>query len=105
MIRIILLCAGGLSTSFLVQNMLKAAKARGLQAEVKARAEHDLDGNIGNVDVVLLAPQARYGEAKVKEVCTKHGKRFAVIPGMVYGGMNGEAALDLALSLLPKEKA
>jgi PTS system cellobiose-specific IIB component len=103
MIRIILLCAGGLSTSFLVQNMIKVATARGLEVEIKARSERELGHYIRDVDVVLLAPQACYGESKIKEQCTKHGKGFATIPGLVYGTMNGQAALDLALSALPEK--
>lgn len=98
MLRIMLFCAGGMSTSFLVQNMRKAAVNRGIEAEITASGELELYQKLNLIDVVMLAPQARFAEGKFRKLCKENQKRFALIDPMTYGKMDGNAALDLALA-------
>jgi PTS system cellobiose-specific IIB component len=98
MFRILLLCSGGTSTSFLVLNIKKAAKAKNIEVEAAACPEHTLKRNIDDFDVILLAPQARYSAERVNKICQEHKKAFALIPGNLYGSMNGPAVLDLAIN-------
>jgi PTS system cellobiose-specific IIB component len=103
MIRIMLFCTGGCSTSFLVQKIKTAMVERGVEGEVSARAEAEFDRSIDNIDVVLLAPQARFMEKRLKQVCQEKKKGFAIIDNMTYGRMDGKAALDLALKAVQPE--
>ena len=103
MIKILLLCAGGISTSFLVQKMKAELEKRGKEGEVIADSEMLLDRYIDEVDVILLAPQARYSRDIVQQKCEKKNKAFGVIDMQVYGQMDGESAIDFALSLFDKK--
>ena len=105
MIRIMLFCTGGCSTSFLVQRMNAAMKDRGIDGEVAAKAESEFDKNIDHVDVALLAPQARFMESRLKKICDEKGKGFALIDTAIYGRMDGNATLDLALQSIDQKKS
>lgn len=91
MVRIKLFCASGMSTSVLVGKMRDAAKAKGVDCEINAYSESQLDQHLGSMDVALLGP--------VKEKCDPAGVPVEVIPMVDYGMMNGAKVLDLALSL------
>jgi len=97
MIRIMLFCTAGCSTSFLVQKIKTAMAERGVEGEISAKAESEFDRNIDGIDVAMLAPQARFMEKRLKQLCEEKKKGFVLIDTMIYGRMDGKAALDLAL--------
>lgn len=99
MIRIKLFCASGMSTSVLVSKMREAAKAKGVECEINAYPESQIDQHLDSMDVALLGPQVGYTLGKVKEKCDPAGVPVQVIPMVDYGMMNGTKVLDLALSL------
>lgn len=96
--RIVLVCYAGMSTSMLVTRMQKVAKERGIDAEIEAIAASELD-DLGDANVILLGPQARYALNDVKEIADEKGINVDVIDSETYGTMNGAAVLDLALKL------
>jgi len=61
--KILLMCAAGMSTSLLVTKMEKYAKEIG-QADLTIKAEpvEDLDKCVDQYDVFLLGPQVKYKE-------------------------------------------
>ncbi|MFQ6792592.1 PTS sugar transporter subunit IIB [Thomasclavelia sp.] len=98
MIRIMLACAGGMSTSLLMNKMKDEAKKRGLEISVDAIGEKTIDQHLGEFDVLLLGPQVRYAVAGVKKILD--GKvPFDVIDMRDYGLMNGAKVLDVALKM------
>lgn len=97
--RIVLVCYAGMSTSMLVAKMQKVAKARNLDTEIEAIAASELD-DLGDANVILLGPQARYALNDVKEIADEKNIPVDVINSQLYGTMNGEAVLDLALKLI-----
>jgi PTS system cellobiose-specific IIB component len=94
--KIVMFCAGGLSSSLLMTKMREAAKLRNLDCTINAygaRSFKHLDG----ADVLLIAPQVKYlHKTYAKEVKIP----YAFIDMKNYGNMNGEAVLDLAISTL-----
>lgn len=102
MVKIRLFCASGMSTSILVNKMREAAKNSGVEADIAAFAENELEKRIEDVDVALLGPQVAYTLPKVKEICDKHNVNVDVIPIQYYGMMDGKATLDFAMKLLKK---
>ena len=102
MIKIRLFCAAGMSTSFLVTKMKKAAETKGIEADIEALPESSLEKSLDGVDVALLGPQIGFALAKVKKVCDEKGVPVEVIPMVDYGMMNGEKVLALALKLAGK---
>ena len=102
MIRILLACCGGMSSSLLVNKINIAAEKRGIECKVFAIAESLIPERINEADIVLIGPQVRFMLSKIKQVCDEHNVVVDVIPMEVYGKMDGEKALDYALNLLNK---
>ncbi|AQR97781.1 PTS sugar transporter subunit IIB [Clostridium saccharoperbutylacetonicum] len=102
MITIKLFCASGMSTSVLVNKMKEAAKAKGVEAEIVAFPESQMDKHLDSMDVALLGPQVGYTLGKAKSLCDPKGIPVEVIPMVDYGMMNGTKVLDLALKLANK---
>ena len=88
--KIILLCAGGMSTSMLVKNMQKCSIAAFPQADAKDKAS--------DADCILLGPQIRFAKGKVAEACP--GVPIDAIDMKIYGRMDGKGALGVAKKLM-----
>ena len=99
MITIKLFCASGMSTSVLVNKMKDAAKVKGIEAEIVAFPESQMDRHLDSMDVALLGPQVGYTLGKAKKLCEPKGIPVEVIPMVDYGMMNGAKVLELALKL------
>ncbi|MBU3142798.1 PTS sugar transporter subunit IIB [Clostridium sp. CF012] len=98
--KILLMCAAGMSTSLLVVRMEKYAKETGINdIVIKAEPVDDLDKNVEDFDVFLLGPQVKYKEKWVKEIVEEKHKKYACIPPQVYGLVDGKKTLELALEL------
>lgn len=98
MTNILLICAGGMSTSMLAEKMVAAAEAKGVEAKIWAVGEQAADANVPEADVVLVGPQMRF---KVPELqATYADKPIDAIDMRDYGMMNGAAVLDKALALV-----
>ena len=97
--HIILACNAGMSTSYLVKKMQKAAEEQGVEAEIKAVPVTEAAQYIDKCDVMLLGPQIRYELPKMKK--TIDGRiPVDVIDMRDYGAVNGKKVLDHALQLI-----
>ena len=99
MIKIMLACSAGMSTSLLVTKMQEGAKEKGVECEIWAISEVNLQNEITKCDVLLLGPQVRYILSKAKGLADPHGIPVEVINMMDYGRCNGKAVLERALEL------
>lgn len=97
--KIILVCSAGMSTSMLVNKMKKAAEERSLDLDISAVAESQLKNNLDNLDVVLIGPQVRYLEKKIKQQLEPLGVKVDIINQLAYGLMQGDKVLDQAITL------
>lgn len=95
--RIVLLCAGGMSTSILVNKMKAEAKAIGYECDIEAFAADAAAKVSRDADCVLLGPQLAYriDDLKNDVACPMEG-----ISMPTYGMMDGKAALKQARMLL-----
>ncbi len=100
MIKILLVCSAGMSTSLLVDNMNTVAAEKGIEAKIIAVAEADVKNYLDDVDVLLLGPQVRYLLSKFKEDLEPKGISVDVVNSIDYGTMNGTKVLDHALSMI-----
>lgn len=96
--RIMLACAGGFSTSMLVERMKDAAKAQNIDVVIDATAEGKLDKLIDQVDILLLGPQVGHMEAGLKTKYAERPVAISTIASIDYGMMNGEKVLNDALT-------
>jgi len=99
--KIMLFCAGGMSTSLLVTKMEKEAKARGIDdLKIWAVGMSDYKAHITEVDCCLLGPQVRFRLKEAKELGAPNNVPVDVISMMDYGSCNGPKVLDVALKLM-----
>ncbi|MDQ0362302.1 PTS sugar transporter subunit IIB [Breznakia pachnodae] len=91
--KILLACAGGFSTSMLVQKMQEAAKNKGMDVEILAVAEENINDHLDS-NVLLLGPQIGHRE---EDLSNELSFPVFVIDSMDYGTMNGEAVLNFVL--------
>nr|WP_314465388.1 PTS sugar transporter subunit IIB [uncultured Clostridium sp.] len=96
MLTIRLFCMAGMSTSLLVTRMKEAAAKKGIEVDIAAHSEADMEKCLEGVDVALLGPQARYALNRAKALCEPKHVAIGVIPPVMYGRMDGEEALKLA---------
>ncbi len=84
--KVLLVCAAGMSTSMLMKKMSKYAEEQGFELEIAARSVNEVK-NADDWDVVLLGPQVSYQKDNVR---AKIGpdKPLDVIPMLEYGRQN-----------------
>lgn len=88
--KIVLVCAGGMSTSILAKRMEEAALAANYEVAVEAFSSAVVDVVAKTADIVLVGPQVRYQLDKIKE---QVGCPVALIDMKSYGMMDGEAVI------------
>ena len=105
MVKIMLVCSAGMSTSLLVNKMITEAEKRGLEAKIWATSEGESANEFAKdpADVILVGPQVRYLMNAIKE---RTGNKVPVelIDMRTYGMMDGKKALDQALKAIENWK-
>lgn len=99
MMRIMLACAAGMSTSILVAKMEDAAKEQGKNYKIWAIDQSLIAQELGNFDVLLLGPQVQHTLRKVKKIVGDLAP-VAIIKAVDYGRGNGAAVLEHAEKLV-----
>lgn len=98
MVKILLVCSAGMSTSLMVNKMKDAAAAKDLEVEIWAVADAEAAANVAKADIMMLGPQVRFLEKKMKEIAG--ATPVTVIDMQAYGTMNGAKVLGQALKIL-----
>lgn len=100
--KILLSCAGGFSTSLLVNKMKEAAQKENKEYEINAVAADTVEDVIkkDKPDCILLGPQIQYMLQTLEPLAEKAGIPMAVIGMQDYGMMNGAAVLKQAQELM-----
>ena len=101
MIRVLIVCSWGMSTSLLVESMLTAAEARKCELTVEALSAGEYAAKVEECDVVLIAPQIRHLRKSIEKLALSVGKPVALIEPFHYATMNGEAVLEQVIRMLP----
>jgi PTS system cellobiose-specific IIB component len=100
--KILLICAAGMSTSLLKADMLKNSEPGTV---VDAFSYFELEELIDSYDVVLVGPQLSYKFAKIKQFVSNHRKVAGEIDPIAYGRCQGKAVIEQAKKLLKGEEA
>lgn len=79
--KILLICAAGMSTSILMKKMEQYTNDQGIDLDIKAVGLMDYQDYAQDYDVILLGPQVSYKLDSVKETVSKP---VATIPTMDY---------------------
>lgn len=98
--EILIVCGGGASSSFIAQNVYRAGKAQGLDLNVEAISETELEDYVYDRDVILIGPHLKYLEENLAEVISAEGVPYEFISDANYAKMDGVAILEQAKSLI-----
>ena len=97
--KVLLVCAAGMSTSMLMKKMETYAKDNNIDLEVAARSFTELkDPKDAGYDCILVGPQISYQKDKV--VAKAQGLPVDVIPMKDYGRQNCPAIFEQIDKLL-----
>jgi PTS system cellobiose-specific IIB component len=99
MLRMIIVCSWGMSTSLLVDSMQSAAARMHITLTVEALSAGEFAARVDECDVVLIAPQIRHLRKSIEKLAQSVGKPVALIEPFHYATMNGKAVLEQALQL------
>lgn len=98
--KILLICAGGMSTSILMKKLQKYSDEKNLGLEeIVARGMGDYDDIYKQYDVILLGPQISYKRADIEK---STGKPMDVIAPYDYAIGNAENIFKQVNKLLGK---
>lgn len=99
---IMLVCAAGMSTSLMVNRMIKAAENRNMKTDIFAISASEADTYLKEkkIDILLLGPQVRFMKKQFEEKVSLLGIPLDVIDMSDYGMMNGEKVLEQAIRLM-----
>lgn len=98
--KILLVCGGGASSSFVAQNVKKASVNNNIEAEIEAIGETELEDYIEGNDIVLFGPHLKYLEESLKETCEYYNVPYQFIAEEHYAKMDGEAILKKVLETI-----
>jgi PTS system cellobiose-specific IIB component len=104
-IRVLLVCAAGMSSSMLEDKIRKAATAAGRDIELKAIDSMSItfwDYEKDRMDVILVAPQVRFKKRGIAEKAEPQGTVVQDIDTVAYGMMDGEKILSQVLEAIKK---
>ncbi|WP_261851273.1 PTS sugar transporter subunit IIB [Clostridium folliculivorans] len=104
MMKIIIFCAAGNTARLLVEKMEIEAEARGLDIYIKIFLEGQIEKQVDELDLVLIAPEIAYILPKVKEIYEPEGIPVDVISAVDFSVVNGEKVLNFALDLLEEKE-
>lgn len=92
--NVLLVCGSGASSGFMAVNMRKAAKKRGLDMQIIARSEAEIENYIDSIDALLIGPHLRYLADELKEKYADRDLTIVLMKPAYYSMLNGAAALD-----------
>lgn len=69
--KVLLVCAGGMSTSILMKKMIKYAEENGFTLKIEAAGVSVYQEVCANYDVILLGPQISYKKAEIQTASKK----------------------------------
>lgn len=97
-LNVLLVCGSGASSGFMATNMRKAAVARGLDVEIKARSESEIENYIEDIDVLMVGPHLAYILDEVEEYTGGLDVKVILMNPDYYSTLNGDKAIDHLLS-------
>jgi cellobiose PTS system EIIB component len=102
-IKVLMVCALGMSSSLLENKTKAAAAARGIPFELKAVSVQEVarwDPSIHWYDIVLIAPQVFYKRKAIQETAKRYGILVESIEPIVFGMVDGEKLLQQILDAI-----
>ena len=107
-IRVLMVCAMGMSSSLIEVKTAKAAEAAGVPFELKAIETAEMGRwsfEENPMDVVLVAPQVRFKKKAIEQAAGPYGTIVLNIDTVAYGMLDGEAIFQQIMDALKERNA
>ena len=98
-LRVLLVCGSGASSGFMAANIRKAASKQGIDMDVTARSESEIENYIEDIDCLMIGPHLAYLEDEVEEIIDGADIKHAIMKSDYYAKLDGAGALSHILSL------
>ncbi|WP_418972029.1 PTS sugar transporter subunit IIB [Allofournierella sp.] len=95
--KVMLVCGAGMSTSILMNKMLKYAKENGIDLQAMAYGFTEAPDHLEEFDCIMIGPQAAY---RIEEIRKQTDKPCAVIKSIDYGMGNAANVIKAAQELI-----
>ena len=107
-IRVLMVCAMGMSSSLIETKTAVAAAKAGVPFELKAIETAEISRwNFAEnpMDVVLVAPQVRFKKKSIEESAGPHGSIVLNIDTIAYGMVDGEKIFEQVVEAIRERDA
>lgn len=98
--KILLICAAGMSTSILMKKMIKYAGEQGMELEIAAKGISEYEEICKDYDILLLGPQISYQRENIEK---GSNKPVMVIAPYDYGVGNVENIFNQVKKVIPEK--
>ena len=92
--QVLLVCGSGASSGFMAANIRKAARARGINLELTARGEAEIENYIDEIDALMIGPHLAYLADEINEDFGETDVKLILMKAEYYATLDGEKALD-----------
>jgi PTS system cellobiose-specific IIB component len=98
-LNILLVCGSGASTGFMAANMRKEAAKQGLDWEITARSEAEVESCVDDTNCIMVGPHLAYLIEELTDRYKDRGIKIALMNKSYYSILDGVAALKHIQSL------
>lgn len=98
-LRVLLVCGSGASSGFMAANIRKAAARKGVDIDVTARGEAEIENYIEEIDCLMVGPHLAYLLDEIDEIIGGNDIKVELIKPEYYSTLNGDKVLDQILAL------
>lgn len=99
-LNVLLVCGSGASTGFMAANMRKAASAMGMDMDIKARSESEIENYIDEIDALMVGPHLAYILDEIDEYVGDADVKVILMKPEYYSTLDGEMAIQHLLDEL-----
>ncbi len=107
-LRVLLVCAMGMSSSLIEAKTSKAAEAAGVPFDIKAIESAEVSRwNFAEdpMDVVLVAPQVRFKKKGIEQAAGPYGSIVLCMDSVAYGMVDGDAIFKQIIEAIRERDA
>ena len=93
-LNVLLVCGSCASSGFMATNMRRAAVARGVDMDIKARSESEIENYVDEIDALMVGPHLAYILDEVEEYIGDNDVKVILMKPEYYSTLDGDKALD-----------
>ena len=99
-LNVLLVCGSGASSGFMAANMRKAASKMGLELDIKARSESEIENYIDEIDALMVGPHLAYILDEVEGYTHGNEVKVILMKAEYYSTLDGEKAVNHLMEVM-----